>query len=377
MSKNPLKQEVLELNRLYSVIVSVCGSYNKMGLEEKELAKKTELIKNGIEQDESIVSMLKESNKRISEELNAAKENYGDLKASMKEVEGLVIRLEKMDSIQAELAGSKRNNTSLRLKLMPFSAKVWKFQEVLFRLQKEKKQVLKDHSELMKKKDAFTSLAPKVLPSGELLGIKDKLVEETSRSEDKSKEIGKYKEELVRLVPLRDDMRQELDTISEKYSSVQEHISSMEVKVNKLTPKIMPEEEIKRLSDDLISMREKRRTLAEEKKELSPRMASIAEEDENLSSILESYQLKNKKDKDRLETLKKEQKKLDIDKDAIDKLREKASTIDIELEGKRREHDSLKKEYSEVTDANQKYKRIIDEVERKTKKLKGMITKKK
>ena len=377
MLKNPLKQDLSELNRLYSVIVSIYGSFNKMGLEEKELAEKMGIINSGIEQDENIVSMLKESNKRISEELEAEKENYGDLKSSMKEVEELVIKLEKMDSMQTELAGSKRNNTSLRIKLMPFSARVWKFQEELFSLQKEKKQVLKIHSELMKKKNAFTSLAPKVLPSGELLSIKDKLIEEASRSENKSKEIGNYKEELARLVPRREDMKEELETITEKYSSAQQHISSMEEKINKLTPKIMLEEEIKRLSDDLISMREKRRTLAEEKKELSPRIASIAEEDENLSSILESYKLKNKKDKDRLETLKKEQKKLDVDKDAIDKLREKTSTIDGELEGKRREHDTLKKEFSEVTDANQKYKRIIEEVEKKTQKLKKMMKKKK
>ena len=374
--ESPLKQELFEFHKLYSSILSVCGSYNKMGLEEKELAKKIEIITSGIEQDKNIASMLKESNRRISGELNTAKENYGDLKASMKEVEDLVIKLEKMDSIQAELAGSKRNNTSLRLKLMPFSAKVWKLQEELFSLQKEKKRVLKNHSELMKKKDAFTSLAPKVLPSGQLLSTKDKLVEETSRSEDNSRETGNYKEELVRLVPLRDDMKQELETISEKYSSAQEHISSMEVKINKLTPKIMPEEEIKRLSDDLVSMREKRRTLAEEKKELSPRIASIAEEDENLSSILESYQLKNKKDKDKLSALKKDLKEMDIDKNTVDKLREKVSTIDGELEAKRREYGSLKKEYSEVTDANQKYKRIIEEVEKKTKKLKKMLKKK-
>lgn len=371
-----LKNDGRELNRLYSNILSFYGSFNKMGLEEKELAEKIEIITSGIQQDKNIVLLLKESNKRISGELETEKKEYRQIQNSLKAVGELVGKLEKMDSIETELAGLKRNNTSIRLKLMPFSAKVWKLQEDLFRLQKEKKQVQKIHSELMKKKNDFTSLAPKVLPSGELLNIKDKLAEETSGLEERSKEIKNYKEELARLVPLRDNMKEELETIVERLSSAQEHISSMEGKIRKLAPKIMPEEEIKRLSDDVNSLREKRRVIAEEKKALSPRIASISEEEENLSSILESYKLKNKKDKDRLNTLKKEQKELGVDKSEVDELREKVSSLEEELEVKRREIDTLKKEHSEVIDANQKYKRIIDDVEKKTQKLKKMMKKK-
>ena len=375
--KNPLKQEVLELNSLYSGIISVCGSYNKMGLEEKELAKKVEIITNGIEQDESIVFMLKESNKRISEELNTAKENYKDIKRSMKAAGELVRKLEKMDFIQTELTGLKRFNTSMRLKVTPLSAKVWKVQEELFNLRKEKKQILKEHSEIMTKSKEFVGLRTKILPLGELLDIKDRLTVESARLEKYLKEVGHFKEELARLVPMRDNLKQELETTLERLSSVQEHINSMKEKIKKLAPRSMPEEDIKRLEDSNATRKKKKNLLTEEKKQLSPSVASTAEEEENLTTILESYQVKSKRDKDKLSALKKDMKEMDIDKNAVDKLRDKVSTIDMELEAKRREYDSLKKEYSEITDVNQKYKRTIEEVEKKTKKLKKMMKKKK
>jgi uncharacterized coiled-coil DUF342 family protein len=135
----------------------------------------------------------------------------------------------------------------------------------------------------------------------------------------------------------------------------------------------MPEEDEKRMAVEVSGLKAKRDALNNEKKALSPKVASLAEEEENAATILDSYRAKNKKDSAKLAALKKDLKELDVDKNSIDQLREKASLKSNELEARRMESAAVKKEYSEVAETNQKYKAVIEEVDKGTKKLKKMM----
>lgn len=364
-----------ELKKLHNDFFSVCGSFSKVDQKNKDIVRKIELITDGIENDKNIISLLKESNRRISEELHTAKTEYGDIKDSMKATGELVRKLEKMDSMKTGLSGLRRVNALMRLKVTPLSAQIWKLQEDLFNLRKEKKEVLKEHSETMKLENEVIGLRTKVLPLSQLLDLKDRLAEESARLVKNSKESGRFKDELSSLIPMRDNLKQEIETSVERLSVTEKRINSMKEKTEKFSSKVMPEEDVQKLDEGVTTLRNKKGALTEEKKDLSPKIASIAEEDEKNTTILESYKLKNKKDGDKLSALKKELKGMDIDSASIDKLREKVSSAEVELEAKRKELGNLKKEYSLVISSNQKYKTTIAEVEKGTKKLKKMMKK--
>lgn len=372
-----INQDRYELKKLHTNIFSVCGSFSKVDQKKTETAKKIELIKDGIENDKKIVSLLKTSNRRISEELQTAQNEYGEMKDSMKTTGELVGKLEKMDSMKTELSGLRRANALMRLKVTPLSAQIWRFQEDLFNLRKEKKEALKEHSETMKLKNEVIGLRTKVLPLSQLLDLKDRLAEKSTRLEKNSKEAGRLKEELSGLIPIRENLKQEIETTVERLSSIEERMNSMKEKTEKLSSKVMPEEGVKKLDEEVATLRKKKGTLTEEKSDISPKIASIAEEEEKMSTVLESYKLKNKKDGDKLSALKKELKGMDINKASIDKLREKVSSAEGELEVKRKELGNLKNEYSQVISSNQEYKATIAEVEKGTKKLKKLMKKKK
>jgi chromosome segregation ATPase len=115
---------------------------------------------------------------------------------------------------------------------------------------------------------------------------------------------------------------------------------------------LISEEDLKRLEDEVRPLRPKKAALAEETKELSPRLASIQAEGENMTSVLEANRLKNEKDRAKLTELRKEIEEEDIDKAGIDSLREKVTLIEGKCEVKKKELEKLKEQYSEAVSTN-------------------------
>lgn len=377
MIRNPVKHNIRELNNLYDNIVSISVSSGEINSNKKELTEKIDLITSGMKQDAKIVGMLKKSNEQISTELQSAKDKYGSLKVSMKEVGELVRKLEKMDAIETELSGLKRLNTAMRLKVTPLSAKIWKLQEDLFNLKKEKVTVQGEHTELMKRSREFVELRTKILPMGEILNLRDRVTSESATLEKNRNEVERIKADLADLVPVRDSLKQELEVTLERLTTIKDSISSLEGKVRKMAPRVMPEEDERNLVEEVSTLKSKREVLMAEKKEISPRIAAIAEEEEQMTAILESYQAKNKKDGDKLALLKKDLKAMDVDKDTVSKLENEVLSIEGKLKVKKKEGDKNRTEYSKLMDDNQIYKATIKEVDEGTAKLKQMMSKKK
>jgi len=370
-----VKYDFDEVDTLYESIISLCHSFHTIDTNKKSLTKKIELLITSRNHDENIVSMLRESNVKISNELTKSRKEYGAVEIEMKSVGELADKIDKMDFIKSRLSGIRRVNAGLQLKLIPIAAKVEKLQEELFDLRKKKQNIVSRHTELMMKSSEFARLRTKIMPKGDLLELRDRFAEESAKLEKyiKSRIVENLKEELSRIVPERDELKQELETTIAKLLSVGESIKSLETQINKMSPKVIPEKDAEELEENVGKLRKQKNELTIEKTELSPKIATLAEDEENITTILESLKLKTKRDREKLASLKKEMDELKIDKNSIKQFDEKVRTQEEELFVRKGILDSLKKEYEELKDKNRKYKATIDEVNKITDKLKKQI----
>lgn len=370
-----VKYDFDEVDTLYESIISLCHSFHTIDTNKKSLTKKIELLITSRNHDENIVAMLRESNVKISNELTKSRKEYGAVENEMKSVGELADKIDKMDFIKSRLSGIRRVNAGLQLKLIPIAAKVEKLQEELFDLRKKKQNIVSRHTELMMKSSEFARLRTKIMPKGELLELRDRFAEESAKLEKyiKSRIVENLKEELSRIVPERDELKQELETTIAKLLSVGESIKSLETQINKMLPKVIAEKDAEELEENVGKLRKQKNELTKEKTELSPRIATLAGDEENITTILESLKLKTKRDREKLASLKKEMDELKIDKNSITQFDEKVRTQEEELFVRKGILDSLKKEYEELKDKNRKYKATIDEVNKITDKLKKQI----
>jgi chromosome segregation ATPase len=318
--------------------------------------------------------LLKSSNNRISHELRTAEKEHEEIKESIAGAGKLVSTLEKMDRLKIELRKLRTANVQMNVIVASLSTKINELEEDLFGLRKDGERVQKHHSEILKKRNELMNLRSKIMPAPKLLEVKRKLSKALTDLE-KTSEERTLKNDLPLLIEARDGFREELEKTIERIPVTRERITSTKEKIARIAPKVVSEEEVKRLEDEVRPLRPRKAALAKQSKEISPRVASIAEEEEKMPSILEEYRLKNQQDKDRLSELKKELKELDIDKEALDKLREKVSSVEGEYEVKKKELEKLKEDYSELLSANQKYKAIVEEVEKGTESLKELMDK--
>ena len=375
--KRPVKRDLDQMDTLYESIISACNSVYTIDSDKKELSRRIELITTARGNDINIVSMLKESNSKITEDLREHKKEYDSLEIETKSVNDLVGKIDRMDFIKSKLSGLKRSNTTMQLKIIPVLAKVQDMDEELFGLRKKRAKVVEDHARLIVESSECAKLRKKILPKGKLLEIRDRLSAETSKLEKyvKSNVIENFKEELAVIIPERDELIQKLETAIERLASAEKTIKSLEDKVEKIGPKVMTEDDAAKLEEEVGIQREKKNELTKEQKALSPKMAALAEDEESKTSILESYKLKNKKAADKLATLKKEMKELDMDKDSIGKFEEDVVSKEEELEVKKGILDHAKKEYSDLVEANRRYKATIDEVDKITARLGKSVNK--
>ena len=377
--KRLVKRDLDQMDVLYESIISACNSFYIIDSDRKELSKRIELITTARDNDINIISMLKESNSKISEDLGEHKKEFDCLEIETKSVNDLVSKIERMDFIKSKLSGLKRANTAMQLKIIPVLAKVQEMDAELFGLRKKREKVFEEHAGLIVESSECAKLRKKILPKGKLLELRDRLSSESSKLEKyvKSNVIENFKEELAVIIPERDELKQKLETAIERLSSVEKTITSLGEKVNKIEPKVMSADDAAKQEEEVGTQRKRKNELTQEQKALSPRMATLAEDEENKTSILESYKLKNKKATDKLAALKKEMKELDMDKDSIGKFEEDVVSKEEELEVKKGILDHAKKEYSDLVEANRKYKSTIDEVEKITAKLDKTVKKKK
>ncbi|MGR3219437.1 MAG: hypothetical protein ACUZ8H_06405 [Candidatus Anammoxibacter sp.] len=371
IDKKLIKRDLGQMDVLYESIISACNSLSVIDTDKKELSRRIELIIAAGDNDLNIVSMLKESNSKISDDLNEHKKEYDALDAETKSVNDLVGKIERMDFIKSKLSGLKRSNTTMQLKIIPVLAKVQEIDEELFGLRKKRDKVIEEHAGLIVESSECAKLRKKILPKGKLLEIRDRLSTETSKLEKyvKSNVIENFKEELAVIIPERDELKQKLETAVERLASTEKTIKTLEEKVGKIEPKVISEEDAAKLEEEVGIQRKKKNELTQEQKALSPKIATLAEDEENKTSILESYKSKNKKAADKLTTLKKEMEELDMDKDSIGKFEEEVVSKEGDLEVKKGILDHAKKEYSDLVEANRRYKATIDEVDKITAKL--------
>lgn len=333
------------------------------------------LATHGIQHDRNILLLLKSCNNRISEELKTAEKEHQEIKGSIEVEDAIVYKLEEMDRLKVELQKFRTVNAQMNVMVTSLSAKKGGLQEEVLDLRKVREGVQKEHSELMKKRNVVVRLRSKVLPKAELRELKAKLAEDSVGLKNISEELNWLKNETPLLVRKRDSLKEELEQTVKRIPSAQEHITSLKDQVERLSPKVTSEDEVKRLEEEVRALKPRKERLTQENKEISPRIASIKEEEEKITSILEAYKSKNQKEKDRISELEKESKELDIDKDTVVKLRENVSSIEGELEVKRKDIERLKKEFSESLSSNQRYKATIKEVDEGTERLKKMMDK--
>lgn len=314
--------------------------------------------------------LLRGSNNRISQELKTAEKEHEEIKKSVAEAEKIVDKLQRMDRLKTGLGKLRTANVQMNVIMTSLSTKISALQEDLFNLQKDREQVQKVHSEILKKRNEIINLRSKIMLASKFLGYMDKPAKEPTALKQTLEEIESLKNDLPLLIEARDSLKEELRRTIERISVPRERTTSTKNKIAKLSPKVISEEDVKRLEDEVRTLRPKKAALAEESNEILPRVASMAEEEEKTTSILEAYRLKNQKERARLSEIKKEVKELDIDKDVVGKLREKVSSIEEEYEIKKMELEKLKEDHFELLDANQKYKAIIEEVEKGTESLK-------
>lgn len=333
------------------------------------------LATHGIQDDRNILLLLKSSNNRISEELKTAEEEHQEIKGSIEAEDAIVYRLEEMDRLKGELQKFRMVNAQMNVVVTSLSAKIGELQEEVLGLRKVREGVQKEHSELMKKRNVVVRLRSKVLPKAELRELKAKLAEDSAGLKNISEELSWLKNEAPPLIQKRDNLKEELEQTVKRIPLSQEHITSLKDQVERLSPKVTSEDEVKRLEEEVRALKPRKERLTQENREISPRIASIKEEEEKITSILEAYRSKNQKEKDRISELERESKDLAIDKDTVVKLRENVSSIEGELGVKGKDIERLKKEFSELLDSNQRYKAIIKEVDEGTEQLKKMMDK--
>lgn len=333
------------------------------------------LATHGIQDDRNILLLLKSSNNRISEELKTAEEEHQEIKGSIEVEDAIVYRLEEMDRLKVELQKFRMVNAQMNVVVTSLSAKIGELQEEVLGLRKVREGVQKEHSELMKKRNVVVRLRSKVLPKAELRELKAKLAEDSAALKNISEELSWLKNEAPPLIQKRDNLKEELEQTVKRIPLSQEHITSLKDRVERLSPKVTSEGEVEMLEEEVRALRPRKERLTQENREISPRIASIKEEEEKITSILEAYESKNQKEKDRISELEKESKDSAIDKDTVVKLRENVSSIEGELGVKGKDIERLKKEFSELLDSNQRYKAIIKEVDEGTEQLKKMMDK--
>ena len=333
------------------------------------------LATHDIPHERNILLLLKSCNNRISEELKTAEKEHQEIKGSIEVEDAIVYKLEEMDRLKVELQKFRMVNAQMNVAVTTLSSKKGALQEEVLDLRKVREGVQKEHSEIMKRRNVVVRLRSKVLPKAELRELKAKLAEDSAGLKNISEELSWLKNEAPPLIQKRDSLKEELEQTVKRIPSAQEHITSLKDQVERLSPKVTSEEEVKSLEDEVRALKPRKERLTQENREISPRIASIREEEEKITSILEAYKSKNQKEKDRISEFEKESKEMDIDKDTVVKLRENVSSIEGELGVKRKDIERLKKEFSELLDSNQKYKATIKEVDEGTERLKKMMDK--
>lgn len=333
------------------------------------------LATHGIQHHRNILLLLKSCNNRMSEELKTAEKEHQEIKGSIGVEDAIVHKLEEIDSLKVELQKFRMVNAQMNVMVTSLSAKIGGLQEEVLDLRKVREGVQKEHSEIMKKRSAVVRLRSKVLPKAELRELKAKLAEDSVGLKNISEELNWLKNETPLLVRKRDSLKEELEQTVKRIPSAQEHITSLKDQIERLSPKVTSEDEVKRLEEEVRALKPRKERLTQENREISPRIASIKEEEEKITSILEAYKSKNQSEKDRISEFEKEIKEMDIDADTVVKLRENVSSIEEELGPKTKDIERLKKEYSELLDSNQRYKATIKEVDEGTERLKKMMDK--
>ena len=327
----------------------------------------------GKQDEKNILLLLKSSNNRISGELKTAEQEHNKIKDSIEASEDLVAKLETMDRLKVELPKLRTNNAQMNLIVTSLSRKTNELQEELIALRKVREQLQDEHSETIKKRNEVVYLRSKILPAAKLRELKTRLAEDSAGLKNISEEFGWLKNQVPLLMEQKESLKEELDQTVKQIPLVQKQVTSMKERIERLAPKVSSEDEVKGLEDEVPALARKKEGLTEENREISPRIASLTEEEEKLASVLDAYKSKNEKDGAKLSELEKSRREMDITEDKLAKLREEVSSLETDLEDKKGNIETLKKEYSELLNTNQEYKATIKEVEEGTAQLKEMM----
>ncbi len=325
--------------------------------------------------DKDIIPLLKSCNNRISKALKTAAKEQEEIKDSFEVDDAIVYKLEKMDRMKVELQKLRTFNAQMNVLVTSATRKAVALQEELLSLHKVRERAEKEHSKLAKKRNVVVGLRAKILPKAKLHELKTKLTEESAGLENISGELGWLKNEVPPLIQKKKSLKEELEQTLERIPLAQEQVTSHREKIERLSPKVTTEDEVKSLEEEVRALRPKKENLTQENKEISPRIASIKEEEEKSTSVLEAYRQKNQKDRDKISELEKVIKEMDVDADKLVKLKENLSSIEAELGVKKENLEKLKPEYSDALKSNQSYNAIIKEVDEGTEQLKNMLDK--
>jgi len=330
---------------------------------------------HGMEHDKNMLSLLKRTHARISQELQIIEKHHNQIQNAIRVPEDIVHKLEGLDKFKVELPKLRAGNARMNVILIALSGKINVIEEELIDLRKTREAIQTELSEKLAKKNKAAKLRSRIMPKAKLTELKAKLDKDFAGLKQVADELNRLKTEMPRLMEKRDELKEELGLTIKKISSTQEQIIILRPRLERLAPKVSPEDEVEKLESAVRSLRPRKEKLTEEKREISPRVASITEEEEKVTSIHDAYRSKNQKDEAVLSGLEKDRKEADLSQDKLEELRKRVSSLEGGFEAKKGEIERLKKEYAELMHTNQAYKAIIKEVEEGTELLKKMMDK--
>lgn len=334
-----------------------------------------DLTGQSLQHEKSTLLLLRSSNNRITEELKTVKKEHNQIKESIGVAGDLVYKLVRVDKLKVEVGKLRDVNARINMIVNSLSTQIGANHEELITLRKVRERVQKEQREIAERRNEVVGLRSKVLPKARLRELKGKLAEESAGLENISEELGRLKEEVPTLIQKKESMKEELEQMVERIPQAREHIISLEERTERLSPKVAPEEEVRRLQEEVGALKPKKESLTEENRKMSPKKASIMGEDEKLTSILDAYTAKNKKARDRIQEMEKKIREMGVDKAKVEKLKEDVSSLEGGLEVKKKELPALKNEYTQLLNAKQGFEAVIKEVEEGTEQLKQMIEK--
>lgn len=323
--------------------------------------------------DKKMLLLLQNSHNRIFKELKTAEKRHHEIANDIGASEEIVYQLKSLDELKVEVPKLKAGNTRMNVILTALSRKTAALQEALIDLRKARDEVQTALSEKTDKRNEVARLRSKIMPRAELNELKARLDNNLSGLKRVSDELNRLKTEVPRLIENRNALKTELDQKEIRIPHTRNRITAMKQRFEQLTPKVVSERARADLEEAVRSLKLRKETLAEEIKEISPRIDAITGEEGKLTEILDAYQEKNNKDAAVLSGLEESVKEQGISKEKVDALRQQVVSLENGHAARKDEMERLKKDYAALLDANQSYKAIIKEVDEGTEQLKKMM----